>query len=110
MIMMSHPRPSWRKSSYSNGEASCVEVAAAARTVAVRDSKDPHGPRLAVPAGSWAAFTQRVRQCDARRLQRQRGAHHRAAVRLFPVPDSFPRPSQRVMAAAVSRNCRCIPP
>ena len=83
MIMMSHPRPSWRKSSYSNGEASCVEVAAAARTVAVRDSKDPHGPRLAVPAGSWAAFTQRVRQGDAGRLQRQPGAHRRAAVRPF---------------------------
>ena len=65
MIMMSHPRPSWRKSSYSNGEASCVEIAAAARAVAVRDSKDPHGPRLAVPAGSWAAFTQRVRRYDA---------------------------------------------
>jgi len=82
MIIMSDLRPSWRKSSYSNGEASCVEVAAA-RTVAVRDSKDPHGPRLAVPAGSWAAFTQRVRQGDAGRLQRQRGAHRRAAVRPF---------------------------
>lgn len=110
MIMMSHPRPSWRKSSYSNGEASCVEVAAAARTVAVRDSKDPNGPQLAVPAGSWAAFTQRIRQGGASRLQRQQGAHRRPGVRLFPVPDSLPRPPQRVMAAAVSRSCRCIPP
>ena len=109
MIMMSHPRPSWRKSSYSNGEASCVEVAAAARTVAVRDSKDPHGPRLAVPAGSWAAFTRRVREGDAGRLQRGQGAHHRPAVRPFAVPDSLPGPSQSVMAA-VSRSCRCIPP
>jgi hypothetical protein len=77
MIMMSQPRPAWRKSSYSNGEASCVEVAAA-RAVGVRDSKDPHGPRLTVSAGSWAAFTQRVRQGDASRLQRQQPAAYSA--------------------------------
>jgi hypothetical protein len=70
------PRERWRKSSYSSASSdNCVEAAAAARTVAVRDSKDPCGPRLAVPVGSWAAFTQRIRQGDASRLQRQqRGA------------------------------------
>ena len=99
MIMMSHLRPAWRKSSYSNGEASCVEVAAAARTVAVRDSKDPHGPRLAVPAGSWAAFTQRVRQGDAGRLQRQQGAHRRPAVRPFAVRESLTQTSSELHAA-----------
>ena len=42
---------SWRKSSYSgdNGGA-CVEVGTAGPAVAVRDSKDPEGPRLAFAA------------------------------------------------------------
>ena len=36
------PREAWRKSSYSSASSdNCVEVAAAARTIAVRDSKDP---------------------------------------------------------------------
>jgi hypothetical protein len=51
----------WRKSSYSGADSgNCVEVAAAARTVAVRDSKDPHGPALAFTPAGWQAFTRRV--------------------------------------------------
>jgi Domain of unknown function (DUF397) len=52
----------WRKSSYtgSNG-GDCVEVAAQAPVVAVRDSKDPHGPRLAFDAADWHTFTRRVK-------------------------------------------------
>ncbi|MFF9841130.1 DUF397 domain-containing protein [Streptomyces sp. NPDC013740] len=47
----------WRKSSYSSGEGgNCVEVAAHPTAVHVRDSKDPHGPQLAVTPASWAAF------------------------------------------------------
>src|SRR6266568_3379195 len=48
----------WRKSSYSgNGGADCVEVARnLPRTVAVRDSKDPHGPVLTVESAGWPAF------------------------------------------------------
>ena len=60
MIMMT-----WRKGTYSNGEANCVETASRPGTVAVRDSKDPEGPRLAIPAAGWRAFTRRV-QRDAR--------------------------------------------
>ena len=42
----------WRKSSFSaGGSDNCVEVAALPGTVAIRDSKDPHGPvRLLQPA------------------------------------------------------------
>ena len=58
---MMESRPSWRKSTYSNGSSSCIETASQPGTVAVRDSKDPAGPRLAVPAASWAAFTSRVK-------------------------------------------------
>ncbi|WP_141578661.1 DUF397 domain-containing protein [Actinomadura sp. WMMA1423] len=37
----------WRKSSYSTSNGgNCVELADAAGAVAVRDSKDPHGPVL----------------------------------------------------------------
>ncbi|MEU1229978.1 DUF397 domain-containing protein [Streptomyces sp. NPDC005828] len=47
----------WRKSSYSGGEGgNCVEVAAHPALIHIRDSKNPHGPRLAVSPASWAAF------------------------------------------------------
>lgn len=48
----------YRKSSYSNPERECVEVAAnVPGVVAVRDSKEPGGPVLRFPAGGWAAFS-----------------------------------------------------
>ncbi|MEV5831336.1 DUF397 domain-containing protein [Spirillospora sp. NPDC052242] len=42
-------RAAWRKSSYTgpNG-GDCVELASFPETVAVRDSKDPDGPKLVV--------------------------------------------------------------
>jgi Domain of unknown function (DUF397) len=53
----------WRKPSYSgNGGGNCVEVANAARIVAIRDSKYPDGPRLAVSPAGWRAFIGRVQQ------------------------------------------------
>ena len=46
------------KSSYSSGSGECVEVARNIRhTVAVRDSKDPDGPILRLPAKAWTDFT-----------------------------------------------------
>jgi hypothetical protein len=72
----------WRKSSYSNGQQSCVEVAGVWRkssysnsnsnrvevragqpdAVALRDSKDRGGPELGFTAGAWAAFVRGVKQ------------------------------------------------
>ena len=49
----------WRKSSYSNGgqQGSCVELARnLPGIVAVRDSKDPDGPVLAVAPAEWRDF------------------------------------------------------
>ncbi|MEU9575038.1 DUF397 domain-containing protein [Streptomyces massasporeus] len=49
----------WRKSSYSSEEGGeCVEVAALAGTVHVRDSKDTSRAALAVPPTAWTAFVQ----------------------------------------------------
>lgn len=62
------PRETWRKSSYSSASSdNCIEVATAARTVAVRDSKDPGGPALTFPPSGWQAFTRRVRNGAADR-------------------------------------------
>ncbi|MEU9885845.1 DUF397 domain-containing protein [Sphaerisporangium sp. NPDC051011] len=48
----------WRKSSRSSGNGGqCVEVAGNGRgSVAVRDSKNPHGPVLLFTPGEWRAF------------------------------------------------------
>jgi Domain of unknown function (DUF397) len=54
-------RAAWRKSSYSTQNGSCVEVANHAGAVAVRDSKNPHGPALIVSRDEWASFITRVR-------------------------------------------------
>lgn len=51
----------WFKSSWSAGNGSCVEVAFAPDTVAVRDSKDPGGPRLVFGAGAWRDFVDSIR-------------------------------------------------
>jgi hypothetical protein len=53
----------WRKASHSTSNGGgCVEVAATRPThVAVRDSKDPDGPRLAFTPDGWQAFTHRVK-------------------------------------------------
>lgn len=47
----------WRKSSHSGSEGGdCVEVADLGAHVAVRDSKDPHGPVLVFVPAAFAAF------------------------------------------------------
>lgn len=53
----------WRKSSLSNGTGGdCVEVADnLPGIVAVRDSKDPHGPALVFNPSEWKAFVSGVK-------------------------------------------------
>jgi Domain of unknown function (DUF397) len=55
-------RPPWRTSTYSNGSSNCVEVASQPGAVAVRDTKNRTGPRLAVRPADWRAFTSRVQR------------------------------------------------
>ena len=53
----------WRKASYSNSNGgACVEVAGnLPGVVAVRDSKDPHGPALIFTPDEWYAFAAGIR-------------------------------------------------
>jgi hypothetical protein len=57
----------WRKASYSGSNGDCVEVGAAARVVAVRDSKNPAGAALSFGPAAWQAFTCRIKQGRADR-------------------------------------------
>jgi hypothetical protein len=58
------PGAPWRKSSYSNGQANCVETAVIGqdgRFVTVRDSKAPAGPVLTFRPSAWRRFTTNVK-------------------------------------------------
>ncbi|MDT0342435.1 DUF397 domain-containing protein [Streptomyces litchfieldiae] len=46
----------WFKSSYSNGNGDCVEVADLGGAVALRDSKQQAGPVLVSTVEVWQAF------------------------------------------------------
>ncbi|WP_084219940.1 DUF397 domain-containing protein [Spirillospora albida] len=52
----------WRKSSRSNesGDA-CIEVASISGGVAVRDSKDPEGPKIIVGRKDFRRFAEALR-------------------------------------------------
>ncbi|MBD0672702.1 DUF397 domain-containing protein [Streptomyces sp. CBMA156] len=55
----------WRKSTYSNSDGDCVDVAdGVTRIVPVRDSKDPEGPALVFTPEAWRSFVASVRVGD----------------------------------------------
>lgn len=49
-------RAAWRKSTKSQNNGGCVEVADLGAHIAVRDSKDPTGPALVFTTFEWACF------------------------------------------------------
>jgi hypothetical protein len=51
----------WRKSSRSSGNGQCVEAASLGPSVAVRDSKNPDGPKLIFPSPAWAGLISKVK-------------------------------------------------
>ncbi|MFD8965021.1 DUF397 domain-containing protein [Streptomyces sp. NPDC059568] len=62
---MTTESPRWFKSSYSQNGGQCIEVAAnlvATRgVVPVRDSKNPSGPVLNIPADAFTSFVEGVK-------------------------------------------------
>ncbi len=61
MTAFNSSRAVWRKSTYSGQNGNCVEVARDRPAIAVRDSKDPDGPKLVFPSASWLAFTGKLK-------------------------------------------------
>ncbi len=52
----------WRKSSYSGGDGSCIEVAGdLPGSIAVRDSKDADGPELTFALAEWVRFMSQLK-------------------------------------------------
>jgi uncharacterized protein DUF397 len=55
----------WRKSSFSaGGSDNCVEVAMLPGTVAIRDSKDPHGPVHLLRPAAFRDLITRIKRGD----------------------------------------------
>ncbi|MFE6172476.1 DUF397 domain-containing protein [Streptomyces sp. NPDC056464] len=55
----------WRRSSYSNGMGGeCLEVAAFAEGVTVRDSKVVSGPQLRLSTSTWRGFIRALARRD----------------------------------------------
>ncbi|TMR05436.1 DUF397 domain-containing protein [Actinomadura soli] len=53
----------WRKSSYTTANGGeCVELASVPDMVAVRDSKDPEGPKLLVTRRAFAALLSDIKR------------------------------------------------
>jgi hypothetical protein len=54
-------RAVWKKSSFSGGNGSCVEVADLGEYVVVRDSKDKAGPKLVFNRDVWRVFVEGIK-------------------------------------------------
>jgi hypothetical protein len=57
-VEVAYVRTQWRKGSRSGASGACVEVAHLPEAIAVRDSKDPGGPKLIFTPHAWASFVE----------------------------------------------------
>ena len=74
----------WQKSRHSTADGNCVEVALlAGGEVAVRNSRDPHGPALVYTQAEIAAFIAGVKDGEFDLIATQRQAET-AQLRLLP--------------------------
>jgi hypothetical protein len=53
--------PTWRKATRSGQTGQCVELADLEAAIAVRDSKDPDGPKLVLGRGSFRRLVGEIR-------------------------------------------------
>jgi hypothetical protein len=51
----------WRKSTRSSANGECVEIAAMTGAIAIRDSKHPDGPKLVFTQPAWSAFLRDIK-------------------------------------------------
>jgi hypothetical protein len=58
------PDLNWRKAKRSISNGACVEVAATATAVSIRDSKNPDGKVLQYPLNTWRSFVRAARIQD----------------------------------------------
>lgn len=54
-------RATWRKSSHSGGGNDCVEIARVQGVLAVRDSKNPDGPKLSFRRAAFRTLVDQVK-------------------------------------------------
>ncbi|MGW5876586.1 DUF397 domain-containing protein [Nocardiopsis terrae] len=54
-------KPTWHKSTYSDGGSNCVEVRGSASGAAVRDTQNRELGHLSVPPAEWTAFLRLTR-------------------------------------------------
>lgn len=59
------PGAVWRKSSYSGAVGNCVELSWLDGRAGVRNSRDPHGPVLVVPAGKLRSLVAGAKEWSA---------------------------------------------
>ena len=64
---MDHPdNLTWHTSSHSGSNGgNCLQAAATAYAIAIRDSKDPHGPVLTFGPHDWQRFTSQIKTTPA---------------------------------------------
>ena len=60
-VEVAHVPAQWRKSTHSSANGACIEVAQLPEAIAVRDSKDPAGPKLIFTPRAWTAFVERTK-------------------------------------------------
>lgn len=59
--MKDMPSPRWRKSSHSDHSGgNCIEVADLDPRIGVRDSKNPHGPKLIINRHDFRRLTKAI--------------------------------------------------
>ncbi|MFI0404853.1 DUF397 domain-containing protein [Actinomadura sp. 3N508] len=55
-------KAAWRKSSRSNESGdNCIEIAGVIKAVAIRDSKDPDGPKLIISSAAFRHFANTIK-------------------------------------------------